>query len=116
MGVSTLGRVLSSCNSDSDPAAATCPVSPLRHGGHGDFTEASGFSVHLRVLRVSVVNKVLEFLSSPDKRRGMQLKARVASFGVRRLVAAFEVGVQPLGCPQSSFSVGKLKLELQTHS
>jgi hypothetical protein len=38
--------------------------SPRRHGGHGDFTEASGFSVHLRVLRVSVVNKVLEFLFS----------------------------------------------------
>src|SRR6266496_2741254 len=34
-----------------------------RHGGHGDFTEASGFSVHLRVLRVSVVNRVLEFFS-----------------------------------------------------
>src|SRR5216117_2194099 len=40
------------------------PVSPRRHGGHGDFTEASGFSVHLRVLRVSVVNRVLEFFLS----------------------------------------------------
>src|SRR5438034_6329583 len=27
-----------------------------------------------------------------------------------------ELGVQPLGCPQGSFSVGKLKLELQTQS
>ena len=51
------------CDSDSDLAVATCPVSPRRHGGHGDSTEASGFSVHLRVLRVSVVNKVLEFFS-----------------------------------------------------
>src|SRR5436309_1930436 len=49
------------CDSDSDSAAARHPVSPRRHGGHGDFTETSGFSVHLRVLRVSVVNKVLEF-------------------------------------------------------
>ena len=40
--------------------------SPRRHGAHGDFTEASGFSVHLRVLRVSVVNEVPEFLSSWD--------------------------------------------------
>src|SRR5213593_653839 len=39
------------CDADSDPAAARCPVSPRRHGGHGDFTEASGFSVPLRVLR-----------------------------------------------------------------
>ena len=31
-----------------------------RHGGHGDFTEASGFSLHLRVFRVSVVNRVLD--------------------------------------------------------
>ncbi len=38
--------------------------SPRRHGGHGDFTEASGFSVPLRVLRVSVVNKALEVFSS----------------------------------------------------
>src|SRR6266516_6785336 len=51
------------CDSDSDPGAARRPVSPRRHGGHGDFTEASGFSVPLRVLRVSVVNKVLEFFS-----------------------------------------------------
>src|SRR6059036_3799176 len=41
------------CDSDSDPAAARRPVSPRRHGGHGDFTETTGFSVHLRVLRVS---------------------------------------------------------------
>src|SRR5437762_14207274 len=52
------------CDADTDPAAARCPVSPRRHGGHGDFTEASGFSVHLRVLRVSVVNKALKFFSS----------------------------------------------------
>src|SRR5437867_764416 len=55
------------CDSDSDPAAARHPVSPRRHGGHGDFTEAPGFSVHLRVLRVlrvSVVNKVLEYFLS----------------------------------------------------
>src|SRR6266496_6268977 len=39
-----------------------------RHGGHGDFTEASGFSVHHRVLRVSVANKKLEFLLSLDLR------------------------------------------------
>src|SRR5438552_9860162 len=39
------------CDSDSDPGAARRPVSPRRHGGHGDFTEASGFSVPLRVLR-----------------------------------------------------------------
>src|SRR6266540_1156548 len=32
-------------------AAARHLVSPRRHGAHGDFTEASGFSVHLRVLR-----------------------------------------------------------------
>src|SRR5437773_1868221 len=38
------------CDADTDPAAARCPVSPRRHGGHGDFTEASGFSVHLPVL------------------------------------------------------------------
>ncbi len=36
----------------------------LEYGGHGDFTEASGFSVHLPVLRVSVVNRVLEFFLS----------------------------------------------------
>src|SRR5216117_1252835 len=40
------------------------PVSPRRHRVHGDFTEASGFSVHLRVLCVSVVTKVLEFFLS----------------------------------------------------
>jgi hypothetical protein len=45
-----------SCDSDGHRAAARGPVSPRRHRGHGDFTEASGFSVHLRVLRVSVVN------------------------------------------------------------
>src|SRR6059036_2256875 len=39
------------CDSDRDPGAARCPVSPRRHGGHGDFTEASGFSVPLRALR-----------------------------------------------------------------
>jgi len=40
------------------------PIFSHDHRGHGDFTEASGFSVHLRVLGVSVVNKVLEpFLS-----------------------------------------------------
>ena len=38
----------------------------FHHGdteGTENFTEASGFSVHLRVLRVSVVSKVLEFFS-----------------------------------------------------
>ena len=43
------------------PRAKIRHLSPRRHGGHGDFTEASGFSVHLRVAGVSVVNKVLEF-------------------------------------------------------
>ncbi len=37
--------------------------SPKRHGGHGGFTEASRFSVHFRVLRVSVVNEVLPKVS-----------------------------------------------------
>src|SRR6266704_3078185 len=41
------------------------PVSPRRHGGHGDFTEASGFSVHLRVLRVSYDNTFSAVISSP---------------------------------------------------
>src|SRR5213076_994960 len=50
------------CDADTDPAAARCPVSPRRHGGHGGFTEASGFSVHLRVLRVSYTIN-LEFLA-----------------------------------------------------
>src|SRR5437773_3921544 len=49
------------------------PVSPRRHGAHGDFTEASGFSVHLRVLRVSVVNKVPEFFLSLASRRSSGL-------------------------------------------
>ena len=44
-----------------------------RHGGRGDFTEASGFSVHLRVLRVCVVNKVLEFFSSLASRNSSVL-------------------------------------------
>src|ERR1043166_1586363 len=49
--------------------AARRPISPRRHRGHGDFTEASGFSVHLRVLRVSVVNTALEFfLNNPQSK------------------------------------------------
>src|SRR5438876_9596332 len=60
----TLRRKESHRNSDSDPVAARRPVSPRRHRGHGDLTEASGFSVHLRVLRVSVVKRALEFFLS----------------------------------------------------
>jgi hypothetical protein len=57
------GAVL--CDSDSDPAGARSPVSPRRHGGHGDLTEeASAFSLDLRVLPVYVVNKALEFFLS----------------------------------------------------
>src|ERR1041384_5006028 len=57
--------------------AARRPISPRKHRGHGDFTEASGFSVHLRVLFVSVVNAVLELflsLASPTRRAPALLK------------------------------------------
>src|SRR5439155_14097542 len=54
------------CDSDSDPAAARRRVSPRRHRGHGDFTETSGFSVPLRVLRVSYTRK-LEFLARLER-------------------------------------------------
>src|SRR6266568_1725654 len=57
------------------------PLSPRRHGGHGDFTEASGFSVHLRVLRVSVVNKVLGL---PITRRAI-IRTEILRFLLRPL-------------------------------
>src|SRR5437867_1770267 len=41
-----------------------------RHGGHGDFTEASGCSVHVRVLRVSVVSTPSQNMSGTKSNQG----------------------------------------------
>jgi len=53
---------------------------------HGDFTEASGFSVHLRVLRVSVVNRRLNSSRAwlPPKLVGLVMAYRTISPGKSR--------------------------------
>src|SRR5438876_174177 len=49
-------RVPTSCGKPSSSRIQAL-YSPRRHRGHGGFTEGSGFSVLLRVLRVSVVKQ-----------------------------------------------------------